>query len=850
MWEALLRPLMPKRLEALAESVPPVGDGLPPSKKSKPSPDMNQTNRKSSRQYQQWIVGITVLLVIALPLLYSAIVVPLSPAQQAHVSLAMIVFALVASLSRAMRPLIIFLSCFASMRYFYWRISSTLSLDSGLDAVVSVLLLGAEIYGLMILFLGYFQTIEVRKRKPVPPQRQPAVDIFIPTYNESADIVRRTVIGALAIDYPVRKVHVLDDGRRPEIECMVRTLGASYITRPNNHHAKAGNLNHALGITGGELIAIFDADHVPVRGFLNKTVGFFEDPKVALVQTAQHFFNPDPYERNLNLIDRIAPEQHFFYHVIQPGNDFWNAAFFCGSCAVLRRSAIEEIGGIKTKTVTEDAHTALELHSRGYLSIYVPLPLAAGLATETFAAHVKQRIRWARGMAQILRIDCPLFKKGLSIPQRLNYFNAMIHFFFGIPRLIMVVAPLTFLLFGIHPIKANALAVIAYILPHIGLSTIANSIISKNFRHSFWAGVYEVSIAPYTAGATLLAILNPGLGKFNVTDKGTHLDRARYDFQTSWFTLTLLGLSLVGLMVAFPLRLFWFIWQGGHASELDSILINSCWALANLFTLIAAACVAYEQPQQRKAPRVKRDFPCELIYEGGRLACRSLNLSESGISVALDHLTVVPDKCVVSISSPFGVQAQLRASRAWCDWNADGRVEAAFTFVEPDDVTHQKVVQLMFSADEGWMHQEYEMDKPWRSFWYLLTTFWRVTKSRRARVRQAPRIHGHWPAWYDGLQCQCSAVSATGGLIRFPANISDPKDRAQFRIEIQPGRALTVDQARILPAGRGSYEVALQFDWPAFSIQRTFSEALYRVGSALKPESQKGYLWKRIEDLR
>jgi cellulose synthase (UDP-forming) len=206
-----------------------------------------------------------------------------------------------------MRPLIIFLSCFASMRYFYWRISSTLNLDSGLDAVVSVVLLGAEIYGLMILFLGYFQTIEVQKRKPVPSQGQPTVDILIPTYNESADIVRRTVIGALAIDYPFKTVYVLDDGRRPEIEVMARTLGASYVTRPDNHHAKAGNVNHALGMTTGALIAIFDADHVPVRGFLNKTVGFFEDPKVALVQTAQHFFNPDPYERNLNLIDRIAP---------------------------------------------------------------------------------------------------------------------------------------------------------------------------------------------------------------------------------------------------------------------------------------------------------------------------------------------------------------------------------------------------------------------------------------------------------------------------------------------------------------------------------------------------------------
>src|SRR5262249_23140926 len=251
--------------------------------------------------------------------------------------------------------------------------------------------------------------------------------------------------------------------------------------------------------THGDLVAIFDADHVPVRGFLRKTVGFFQDERVALVQSAQHFFNPDPYERNLNLQGRIAPEQTFFYHVIQPGNDFWNSAFFCGSAAVLRRKAIESIGGFKTSTVTEDAHTALELHARGWRSVYLALPLAAGLATESFAAHVVQRMRWARGMAQILRLDCPLFKKGLPLPQRLNSSTAMLHFFFGLPRLIMIAAPLFFLLFGPRSSRPAALAVVAYILPQMGLTTTGNALISERFRPSFWGGVYEVSIAPYTA---------------------------------------------------------------------------------------------------------------------------------------------------------------------------------------------------------------------------------------------------------------------------------------------------------------------------------------------------------------
>ncbi len=291
------------------------------------------------------VIVVALACLLATPFAYSALVVPLSAWEQAEVSLALIGFAMLATLSRPLRPLIVFLSAFASLRYLYWRVTLTLSLDGPLDATASVLLLAAELYGVTVLFLGYFQTIEMEKRTPSPLHRLPSVDVFVPTYNEPIEIVRRTLIGALAIDYPRKQVFLLDDGRRPAFEAMAHELDCFYLTRSDNAHAKAGNLNRAMQGTHGDLIAIFDADHVPVRGFLRKTVGFFEDDSVALVQAAQHFFNPDPYERNLKLEGRIAPEQTFFYRVIQPGNDFWNSAFFCGSCAVLRRAAIESIGG-------------------------------------------------------------------------------------------------------------------------------------------------------------------------------------------------------------------------------------------------------------------------------------------------------------------------------------------------------------------------------------------------------------------------------------------------------------------------------------------------------------------------
>ena len=782
-----------------------------------------RTAAESRVLVRQWLIGLALLLAAAAPLAYSAVVVPLPAWQQAEVGVAIVAMAAALARRPSMRPFIIFLSAFVSMRYFYWRIHSTLNLDNSLDTTVSLLLLIAESYGLLILFLGYFQTIESTERQPPPLDRAPSVDVFIPTYNEPVEIVRRTAIGALAIEYPAKRVYVLDDGKRPEIAAMARELGCEYATRPDNSHAKAGNLNHALAITSGELVCIFDADHVPVRSFLQKTVGFFADPAIALVQSAQHFFNPDPYERNLALTDRIAPEQMFFYRVIQRGNDFWNSAFFCGSCAVLRRSALLAIGGFRTQTVTEDAHTSLELHSRGLRSVYLAQPLAAGLATETFAAHVKQRIRWARGMAQILRLDCPLFKRGLSLPQRVNYFNAMLHFFFGVPRLILILAPLTYLLLGAHPIKADALAVLAYILPHIGCSTLANSIASKQYRHSFWSGVYEISIAPFVAGVTLLALLNPRLGKFNVTDKGSRVSKAWFDFRTSRATLALIALNVIGLTLAFPLRL-WF--SQNHPAELDSAMLNSAWAVGNLILLLAAACVAYEQPQERRAPRVARRWASQLEVEGEQLEAATVDISESGCRVRLAPPAAVPATCSLRLQDGEGRELRLPARRVWCDWGQAGAVEAAFEFEPMDPATSRALIEMIFCGDRSWAELNYAPDRIWRSFGYLVATFWRITRPRVARHRRAPVVRGPWMAEWAGVKCRCAWVSALEAelIVDSPAQLPS----AGALTVTMNGRSAQVPAASLRRSGR---RVLIDFNWAGWTEMRQFSEILYRTGS-------------------
>ncbi len=346
-------------------------------------------------------------------------------------------------------------------------------------------------------------------------------------------MVRYTALGALNMDWPADKLHVyiLDDGRRKEFE-RVRRRGRHRLQdpRPTTSTPRRATSTPRSRPSTRRYVAIFDCDHVPTRSFLQMTVGWFlRDPKLAMLQTPHHFYSPDPFERNLDQFRIIPNEGELFYGIVQDGNDFWNATFFCGSCAVLRRTALDEIGGIAVETVTEDAHTSLRMQMNGWNTAYINIPQAAGLATERLSAHVGQRIRWARGMIQILRTDNPLFAPGLTFPQRLCYFNAMGHFLYAVPRLIFLTAPLIYLLLDHTNIPGYWAAILAYALPHLMLSNVTNSRIQGEHRHSFWNEIYETVLSPYILLPTMMALINPKLGKFNVTAKGGVVKRTFFD---------------------------------------------------------------------------------------------------------------------------------------------------------------------------------------------------------------------------------------------------------------------------------------------------------------------------------
>jgi cellulose synthase (UDP-forming) len=615
---------------------------------------------------------------------------------------------------RAATLALVLVSIAVTGRYLYWRLTTTIGGEWSVDAVLGGILLAAEIYSCTMLLLAYFQSVAPLRRRPVPlppdPAEWPTVDVLIPTYNEPLAIVRATVLAAAAMDWPKDRlrVYLLDDGRRESFRAFAQQAGVGYLTRPDNAHAKAGNLNHALEHTSGEFVALFDCDHVPVRSFLQVAMGWLlRDPRLALVQTPHHFYSHDPYSRNLLTSPRVPGESELFYGVIQPGLDTWNASFFCGSCAVIRRAALRDVGGIAVETVTEDAHTALKMHRRGWRTAYLRVPQAAGLETETLAAHVGQRIRWARGMAQIFRVDNPLLGRGLSVAQRLCYLGAMLHFFAGIPRLIFLVAPVAYLVFGRHVFNALPLAAIAYGLPHLIHSTACNARVHGRYRHSFWSEVYETCLAWYVAVPTTLALFAPRTGRFNVTAKGGRIESPFFDGRIARPTLLLAAVNLAAFGAG--------AWRLVHGTgEIDSLAINLTWALHNLAILSAAIAVACERPQARESHRIPLRLPAMLRFADGRTARgESVDVGRSGAGLALSAPVPLSHRQRVWLSLfSFDDERPLPAEVVEHD---GASVRVRFVALGLEEEAH--LVRVLFSRADAWIGwtRGHTRDRPLRT---------------------------------------------------------------------------------------------------------------------------------------
>ncbi|WP_312816643.1 UDP-forming cellulose synthase catalytic subunit [Atlantibacter subterraneus] len=680
------------------------------------------------------------LLLVLAPVAVLIIITPMDSQKQYIFGLVSIgiLFLLGFSKKHSISVVMMVVSALMSTRYIYFRATQTLHFNSEIEAILGIGLFLAELYIWVILLLTYLQTVFPLKRGIVPlpddVSTWPTVDIYIPSYNESLEVVRDTVLAAQCIDYPRDKlnIYLLDDGKRREFAVFAADVGVGYITRNDNSHAKAGNLNHALKLTKGELICVFDCDHVATRIFLQATVGsFLQDPKLALLQTPHYFYSPDPFERNLSLGKNIPNEGSLFYGPIQQGNDNWNATFFCGSCAVIRRSALEEIGGFAVETVTEDAHTALKMQRLGWKSAFLAIPLAAGLATERLVLHVIQRTRWARGMTQIFRMDNPLFGRGLTWQQRCCYLSAMLYFQFALPRVAFLTAPLAYLLFNMNIIHSSAGLIFAYALPHLLLTIYLNSRMNGRYRYSFWGEIYDIVLAFHLILPTAITMIFPKRGKFNVTDKGGLLNIGYFDFSVvrpHLIVAILLAIGIIaGLVRAFAHDYF--------AVDPKVIALNVGWGIYSLVFLLAAIAVARETRQTRKTIRIDVDVPVIIHYASGISSrTHTQDLSMGGCRI------VVPDNRHLS-DEIEEIELQLQSGSISIPVSVIGS-DDEFIRLMFEDIPlsrRRELVRVVLARADAWIRPPKPQDNPFRSLLIIIRSvfdlFWLTWTSRRENRR-------------------------------------------------------------------------------------------------------------------
>ena len=449
----------------------------------------------------------------------------------------------------------IILTMIFTLDYLIWRIFFTIPKEEGILSVIFwAILLIAECVGLLEMAVHFYNMYDYDRVKLHTPYMKkedlPEVDVFIPTINEDITLLEKTLYACKQMEYPDKnKVHIYlcDDGNRQEVKELAEKMLIYYVTRSEHKDAKAGNLNYALQKSSSPYIAVFDADMMPKKKFLMRTIPWFSKEQIGFVQTPQNFYYPDLFQYNLYASDHIPNEQDYFYKVVQVAKNKSNSVIFGGSNAVLSRKALEETGGFVTGVVTEDFATGIEIEKKGYKGIAIPEVLASGMPPMTFKELVGQRRRWAKGCIQSGKKTRFLFSKELTFLQKLNYLTAISYWYTPVKRLIYFMAPLLFAFFGIMIVKCRLYQVFLFWLPMYISGNICMRRFSRNIRTTKWTDIYETTLAPWLLPTVLTANIGKKKSIFRVTDKSA----ARENNSAFHYTIPYIAgiaLSMIGIV--------------------------------------------------------------------------------------------------------------------------------------------------------------------------------------------------------------------------------------------------------------------------------------------------------------
>jgi cellulose synthase/poly-beta-1,6-N-acetylglucosamine synthase-like glycosyltransferase len=448
-----------------------------------------------------------------------------------------------------------------SVAYLVWRVAFTLGGDYWL--AIPLWLLEVHAIGGLALFTFSLWNLDAVRPVPAVVQTDLRIAVLIPTYNEDREVLLPTIAAAVSLE-PPHETWVLDDGERPWVRRLAAELGATYLARPQHTHAKAGNLNYALEYVTADIVGVLDADHVPTPGFLSHMLGYFADAHVAVVQSPQDFYNVDSFEHELNRSwfwpsrrSVSFNEQRLFYRALQPGKNRWNAAFWCGTSALVRVAALRDVGGVAQETLTEDIHTTIRMHRHGWNTVFHNEALAYGLAASDAEQYQLQRRRWGTGAMQLLRLEHPLTRRGLTLPQRLAYAATLLGWFDAWRSLGYVLLPLAVLFAGASPIAAPLTTFLVFFGVVFLLQRAALSLLARGLAPQGLATLFDFIRMQTNLQATL-SLLFERERRFAVTDKGGSTLRRRVRAPRllwgllaltgaagAWFGLTLAGLTPV-----------------------------------------------------------------------------------------------------------------------------------------------------------------------------------------------------------------------------------------------------------------------------------------------------------------
>jgi len=472
---------------------------------------------------------------------------------------------------------------------------------------------------------GLAQTFFSRDERELP-----TVDVFIPTYNEPLDVLERTIVGALSLDYPADKlkVYVLDDQRRDWLKTYCEERKAIHVTRGDNAHAKAGNMNNGLKVSSGDFVAIFDADFVPYRHFLRRTLPFFTDQSIGIVQTPQHFFNVDPVQSNLGLENIWPDEQRLFFDEIAPSRDVWDVSFCCGSCSIARREAIDAIGGFPTESITEDLLTTLSMLNKGYKTRYLNERLSMGLAAENLTGYFVQRERWCQGGIQTLYLhNGPLRGPGLSLFQRIMFLPTswLVQY---LVRFTILVVPIIYLWFGLLPLYfTDAETYISNQMPLL----VAYFLLMLWITPTRYLPVISSAVGTFAIFRMLptvaSSLVRPFGKAFRVTPKGSGNEANGFDGYSFAWIVSLVVATALGLLIN-------IVPETSHVNGQFSP-IAACWSGINIVVLAIASLICFEKPR-RLFHAFKLDEAVTVDGVSGRVV--SLALDKAVVAVPTETL--------------------------------------------------------------------------------------------------------------------------------------------------------------------------------------------------------------------